>query len=57
VVGVVGVFGVGVFLVWGVVGVGGLLGVARDMLDRLLKQIPADAPQRAAIEARRKGLE
>jgi cytochrome c-type biogenesis protein CcmH len=31
--------------------------VARDMLDRLLKQIPADAPQRAAIEARRKALE
>ena len=30
---------------------------ARDMLDRLLKQIPADAPQRAAIEARRKALE
>jgi len=31
--------------------------VARDMLDRLLKQIPADAPQRAAIEARRRALE
>jgi cytochrome c-type biogenesis protein CcmH len=30
---------------------------ARDMLDRLLKQIPADAPQRAAIEAKRKALE
>ncbi len=30
---------------------------ARDMLDRLLKQIPANAPQRAAIEARRKALE
>jgi cytochrome c-type biogenesis protein CcmH len=30
---------------------------ARDMLDRLLKQIPADAPQRAAILAKRKALE
>lgn len=30
---------------------------ARDMLDRLLKQIPADAPQRAAIEAKRKALQ
>ncbi len=31
--------------------------VARAMLDRLLRQIPADAPQRAAIEAKRKALE
>jgi cytochrome c-type biogenesis protein CcmH len=30
---------------------------ARDMLDRLLKQVPPDAPQRAAIEAKRKALE